>query len=96
MGTTAARKAGWILENTRSVLAFELLTACQAIDIRRRKGDLGQGISPVQQAIYEKVRQEIDFFETDREIQPDIQKIEALMRSGALESILALHFPDFA
>ena len=45
MGTTAARKAGTILENTRSVLAYELLTACQAIDIRRRKGDYGQGLS---------------------------------------------------
>lgn len=95
MGTTAARKAGWILENTRSVLAFELLTACQAIDIRRRKGDLGQGLSPVQQEVYDRVRQEAAFMECDRELQPDIQRVETLLRSGALERILVRHFPDF-
>ena len=94
MGTTAARKAGWILENTLSVLAFELLTACQAIDIRRRKGDLGQGISPVQQAVFDLVRRDIAFLETDRELQPDIQKIEALMRSGALQELLAQFLPE--
>ena len=37
MGTTAARKAGTILENTRSVLAYELLTACQAPGSRPRR-----------------------------------------------------------
>ena len=94
MGTTAARKAGWILENTLSVLAFELLTACQAIDIRRRKGDLGQGISPVQQAVFDLVRRDIAFLETDRELQPDIQKIEALVRSGALQELLAQFLPE--
>ncbi len=36
MGTTAARKAKMILQNTQDVLADELMTACQAIDIRRR------------------------------------------------------------
>ena len=36
MGTTAGRKAGMIVQNTFSVLADELLTACQAIDIRRQ------------------------------------------------------------
>ena len=34
MGTTAARKCSWIIQNTLSVLAYELLTACQAVDIR--------------------------------------------------------------
>ena len=71
MGTTAARKAGWILQNTLSVLAFELLTACQAVDIRRREGSFGQGLSPVLQAVYDAVRREVAFYETDREIQPE-------------------------
>jgi len=35
MGTIAARKAAEILENTRQVIAMELLTAAQAIDLRR-------------------------------------------------------------
>ena len=35
MGTIAARKAAEILENTRNVIAMELLTAAQAVDLRR-------------------------------------------------------------
>ncbi len=37
MGTIAARKAKSILENTRKVLAMELLAACQGIDLRGKK-----------------------------------------------------------
>lgn len=95
MGTTAARKAGWILQNTLSVLAFELLTACQAVDIRRREGSFGQGLSPVLQAVYDAVRREVAFYETDREIQPDIQRVERLVRSGALQNIVHEMLPDF-
>lgn len=88
MGTTAARKSLWILENTRSVLAYELLTACQAIDLRRQKNDYGQGLSPVQEAAFRLVREQVPFMATDREIQPDIQAVEALLRSGKLLELL--------
>ncbi len=84
MGTTAARKAGTILENTRSVLAYELLTACQAIDIRRRGGEHGQGLSPAGDAVYRRVREQVAFMEKDRELWPDIQAVEAMVRSGEL------------
>ena len=63
MGTTAARKAGTILENTRSVLAYELLTACQAIDIRRQIGRWGTGLSPVGEAVFRRVREKVDFMD---------------------------------
>ena len=88
MGTTAARKAGSILENTRSVLAFELLTACQALDLRRREGKYGTGFSPAVDALYRRVRQDVNFMELDREIWPDIKAVEALVRSGELAEIL--------
>ena len=84
MGTTAARKAGTILENTRSVLAYELLTACQAIDIRRREGCFGQGLSPAGEAVFRRVRERVAFLEKDRELWPDIQAVEAIVRSGEL------------
>lgn len=94
MGTTAARKAGWILENTRSVLAYELLTACQAIDIRRLKNDFGQGLSPVVQKVYDRVRREVPFYDKDREMVPDIKAVEALVRSGELLDIVHEFFED--
>ena len=95
MGTTAARKAGLILETTRSVLAYELLTACQAVDIRRMAGPWGQGLSPAVQAVYDRVRAEIPFMEEDREIRLDIEKIEKLVRSEALLASVRELVPDF-
>ena len=95
MGTTAARKAGTILENTRSVLAYELLTACQAIDIRRRSGTYGQGLSPVGEAVFNHVREKVAFMDVDRELWPDIQAVEAMVRSGELLEIARDLVPDF-
>ena len=95
MGTTAARKAGWIVQNTLSVLADELLTACQAINIRRRLNTHGQGISPIHQQVYDRVRSEIPFYEVDRELWPDIKAAEALVRSGELLDILRDNAADF-
>ena len=95
MGTTAARKAGMIVQNTLSVLALELLTSCQAIDIRRRLNTHGQGITPLHQAIYDHVREKVDFFEIDREIWPDIAQVEKMVRSGELLDIVRQYMPDF-
>ena len=95
MGTTAARKSGWIVQNTLSVLADELLTACQAIDIRRRLNTHGQGISPVHQKVFDRVRKDIAFYETDRELWQDIQAAEKLVRSGELLEIVHETVSDF-
>ena len=95
MGTTAARKSGWILQNTLSVLAFELLTACQAVDIRRRVGTHGNGLSPVDEAIFNHVRKSVDFYEIDREIWPDIKAVEAMVRSGEILDLVSEYAPDF-
>ncbi|HIX65698.1 MAG TPA: histidine ammonia-lyase [Candidatus Anaerotruncus excrementipullorum] len=95
MGTTAARKAGPILENTRSVLAYELLTACQAIDLRRQSGEYGTGLSPVGEAVFSHVRQKVAFMAEDRELWPDIRQVEAMVRSGELLALVEELVPDF-
>ncbi len=95
MGTTAARKAKMILQNTQDVLADELLTACQAIDIRRRLNTHGQGLTPLHEAIYQHVRKEVAFYEVDREISPDIRAVEKMIRSGELLDIVKKYMPDF-
>ena len=88
MGTTAARKSGQILENLLSVLAFELLTACQAIDLRRMiEGD--GALSPVMEAAYQLVRKEVAFMDVDREIRIDIKVVEEIIRSEKLTDILS-------
>lgn len=95
MGTTAARKARLILKNTQDVLAYELLTACQAIDIRRTVNSHGHGMTALHEAIYGHVRGQIDFMDTDREIWPDLRKAEQMVRSGELLHIAAEYFPEF-
>ena len=95
MGTTAARKAKMILQNTQDVLADELMTACQAIDIRRRLNAHGQGMTPLHEALYQHVREKVAFYEIDREIWPDIRAVEEMIRSGELLDIVKEYIPDF-
>ena len=94
MGTTAARKAHEIVQNTLSVLALELLTACQAIDIRRQLNTHGQGISLFHQKVYDRVRSEIPFYDVDRELWPDIRKAEAFIRRKDLLDLIDEYMPE--
>jgi len=79
MGTIAARKAREIMENTRRVLAMEIMCACQAIDLKGNKG-LGKGTK----AAYELVREEVERLVDDRPLYEDINKCEYLISSRKL------------
>jgi histidine ammonia-lyase len=94
MGTTSARTAGMIVKNTLDVLALELMTACQAIDIRRKLNTHGQGITPLHQAIYDRVREVVPFYDLDREIWPEIAAIKEIVYSGELLEITKKFIPD--
>ena len=83
------------MENTRSVLAYELFTACQAVDIRRLSGTYGRGLSPVGEALFSHVRKKVAFLEEDRELWPDIQQVEAMVRSGELLDLVESFVPNF-
>ena len=96
MGTTAARKARMILQNTQDVLADELLCACQALDLRRRLNTHGQGITPLHEAVLRLVREEIPFYEIDREIWPDLRRAERLIRSDRILRLAEAYLPAFA
>lgn len=76
MGTIAARKAMEIMENSRKVLAMEILGACQAIDLKGNKG-LGKGTN----IAYNIVRDNIKFMEDDRVMYIDINKCEEIVKS---------------
>jgi histidine ammonia-lyase len=95
MGTTAARTAGMIVKNTLDCLALELMTACQAIDIRRKLNTHGQGITPLHQAIYDKVRAVVPFYDLDREIWPEIDAVKKIVYSGEILDLVKEYIPDF-
>ena len=76
MGTIAARKAKEILGNAQKVISMEILTACQAIDLRENKG-LGVGT----RIAYDIVRSEVSELTEDRIMYIDIEKVEKLVLS---------------
>ncbi len=79
MGFFAVRKAATVVANVETVLSIELLSACQAIDIKRPKSCLpGKGTK----AVYNLVRREIPFMEHDREVKPDFDRCLELVRQG--------------
>ena len=81
MGANAARHAREIVENVRTIVAIELMTATQAIDLRRDgPSRLGRATS----AAHGKVREHVSKLERDRQLSPDIETMVGLIRSGEL------------
>lgn len=79
MGTIAARKANEILGNVRKVVAMEILTACQGIDLRDVKR-LGKGTNEA----HTLVREIVDFYNKDRVMYIDIEKVEELIKMNRI------------
>ncbi len=81
MGANAARHALEILDNVRHIVAIELLTALQAVDLRPNgPARLGRGTA----AAYAKGRELVAFLEHDRELTPDIEALAELIRGHEL------------
>lgn len=79
MGTTAARKSRLILDNSRKVLALELMTAAQALWLRGP-----EGLSPATKAVYDRIRMDVPPVERDVMMYPLQNAVEALICSGEL------------
>ncbi len=81
MGANAARHALEIVSNVRHILAIELLTAAQAINLRQ---DGPARLGPATRRIYELIRTYVPFMEHDRENTPAIETLAELIRSEKL------------
>jgi histidine ammonia-lyase len=81
MGANAARRALEIVDNIRHIVAIELLTAAQAVDLRPDgPALLGRGTA----AAYAKIREHVAFLEHDRQLTPDIEALAELIRRDEL------------
>lgn len=69
-GFIAARRAQEILKNTKYVVAFELLCACQAIDIRGK-----EMLSSLTKPLYNKARMVVPYLKSDITITDYIEQI---------------------
>ena len=77
MGMGAALKLQQVVANVRTILAIEILAACQGIDLRRP-----MRTSETLEAIHSAVRAEVDRWGDDRELAPDIACAEAFLESA--------------
>ncbi|MEN6387276.1 MAG: histidine ammonia-lyase [Candidatus Cryosericum sp.] len=80
MGTIAARKARSITDNVATVVAIELLAACQAVDILGGQDKLGAATGRV----FAKVRACVPSMNGDRMFIEDINAVRNLVSSNAI------------
>lgn len=86
MGSISAQKAWKVLKNARTVMAIELLCACQGLDFARQvKGrkpmKAGKGV----EAAYLYVRKHIRHLKDDRVLYDDIQRALGVVTEDGLE-----------
>ncbi|MCZ6824606.1 MAG: histidine ammonia-lyase [Gemmatimonadetes bacterium] len=81
MGANAARHAREIVENVRTIVAIELMTAAQAIDLRR---DGPSRLGRATRVAYGKIRERVSKLERDRQLSPDIGTLVELIYSREL------------
>jgi histidine ammonia-lyase len=78
MGSISARKLHQVLENLEYIQAIELLYATQALDFRRPLKS-----TPVIEACYALIREQVSFIDHDRVLADDINAIHHLLCTGA-------------
>src|SRR5437867_3187358 len=83
MGPGAAQKASRILENSEYVIAIELLTAAQGVDLRD-SARLGDGTMKV----HRLVRDHVKTLTEDRSSHEDIEEVRNLVKLGKIADIV--------
>ncbi len=83
MATFAARRLLAMAENTRGILAIELLAAAQGLDFRRPL----RSSSALEQA-HARLRRAVAFYDHDRHFAPDIEAAKAVIRDEALLALV--------
>jgi len=78
MGANAATKLRRVVLNVQRVLAIELLTAAQALDLRRPLKSSAQ-----LEKVYDAMRLAVPFMEADRVLHDDLVAAERLLDSAA-------------
>ncbi|MGE0029900.1 MAG: histidine ammonia-lyase [Steroidobacteraceae bacterium] len=83
MATFAARRLHAMAENTRGVIAIELLAAAQGIDFRRP-----MKTSTVLETAHALLRKRVAFYDHDRHFAPDIAAAKSVIASEELLSLV--------
>lgn len=84
MGTIAARKFNSIVQNATQVLAMEMFSAAQALDLLKPL----QPTAAVLKA-YQKIRESVPFADKDRYFAKDIRSIHQMITKAQLDGLVA-------
>ncbi|MBN7774514.1 histidine ammonia-lyase [Clostridium aminobutyricum] len=82
MGTTAARTAALIIDNSQKVLGIELFAATQAIWLRGEKN-----LSPTTQAVYNFVRKTVDPIDQDVVMYNELVKFDEMVKQHKISDV---------
>jgi histidine ammonia-lyase len=80
MGANAATKARRVVDNVEQILGIELLTAVQALDLRRPAGAGAPRSSPALEAVAAAFREVVTFVPRDRVLYPDLHRAARFVR----------------
>ena len=83
MGTTAARKALSILDNSQKVLGIELFAASQAMTFRD-ESKLGKAMA----AVYQHIRKSVPAWEHDQISYIEMNKFDKMVKSAELNDLV--------
>ena len=84
MGGFAARKSLEVVEHVETVIAIELLAACQALEFHRPLKT-----TPPLEAVHALVRTKVKSWDRDRQMTPDIDAVLELIQTGQIWSAVA-------
>ncbi|MGF1763706.1 histidine ammonia-lyase [Aliivibrio kagoshimensis] len=91
MATFAGRRLKDMAENTRGILAVELLAAAQGLDFRAPLKS-----SPLIEQAKAELRERVDFYDKDRYFAPDIEKANQLILEAAHNKLVSAEMlPSF-
>ena len=76
MGGYSARKALEVVSNVETIVAIELLCACQALEFHRPCRT-----TESLESLYERVRQSVNKMTSDRYLAPDIEVVRDLIQT---------------
>jgi histidine ammonia-lyase len=74
MGSVGVRQARRILDNARRVVAIELVTAAEAVDVAGL-----DGLAPATRTLYEHIRKLVPPLVEDRPLGADVERVVAAM-----------------
>ena len=84
MGTIAARKLGMIVRNAENIVAMEMLSAAQALDMLG-----GLKAAAAVASAHAAIRARVPFADEDRVFARDIEEIKKLVRDGTISRAIA-------